>query len=93
MRALTPIVLLLLAALTVSAARAHNLDTLGTPDPYWQNLARASGNGQIVSDGAGPIAGPAHPWLLRGYLYGVGVLFLGFAGSLLYSFWSSTRRP
>lgn len=92
LRVLASIVLFLVVVLRAGAARAHNLDTVGTPDPYWQNLANASGNGQIVVHGAGAVAGPAHPWLLRGYLYGAGILFVAFAGSLLRSLWSSSER-
>jgi ABC-type phosphate transport system substrate-binding protein len=93
-KSLVPIVVVLLVAvLTGGAARAH-IDTLGTPDPYWQNLANGSsnGSGQIAADGSTAIAGVAHPWLLRAYLYAVGALFVAFAVSLLYSSWRSARR-
>ena len=77
--------MLLFAALTAGAAQAHNLDTLGTPDPYWETLARASSNGQIAEAGAGPAAGAAHPRLLRTYLGAVGALLAAVAVFRLYA--------
>lgn len=77
---LTIIVVLLVTVLSGSAARAH-IDTFGTPDPYWQNLARGSSNGrgQAAADGTTAIAGAGHPWLLRAYLYAIGALFAAWA--------------
>jgi hypothetical protein len=81
-------IVLLVAALTGSAAFGHP-DILGTPDPYWQNIANASaGAGQVAPDGGGAV----HPALLRGYLYATGGAFALLALSLLRSFWLS-RRP
>jgi hypothetical protein len=85
--------LLLVAALTSSAALAHP-DTLGTPDPYWQNIASASGDGrgQIAADGTTASSGATHPGLLRGYVYAMGFVFVILALSLLHSLWISSRR-
>jgi len=75
----TIIVILLVAVLSGSAARAH-IDTFGTPDPYWQNLANGSGNGggRIAADGTA-VAGAVHPRLLRAYLCAMGVLLVALA--------------
>jgi hypothetical protein len=85
--------LLLVAALTARAARAHP-DILGVPDPSWQNVTRASsdGRGQIGTDGATAGDGATHPGLLRGYVYAMGGVFVILALSLLHSLWISSSR-
>ena len=85
--------MLLVVALTGTAARGHP-DTLGTPDPSWQNIASASSDGraQIAADGTTAIGGATHPGLLRGYVYAVGAIFVILALSLLHSLWISSRR-
>jgi hypothetical protein len=74
------IAVLLVTVLSGSAARAH-IDTLGTPDPYWQNPASGSSNGrgQIAADGTTAVADVGHPWLLRAYLYTMGALLVALA--------------
>ena len=86
------VVVVLVTALTATVARAHP-DTLGTADPYWQNLAnsRVDGGGQIAADSSAAIVGGGHPWLIRGYLFSVGAIFVTFALSLLYV--SRVRSP
>ena len=76
----TIIAILVITMLSGSAVRAHT-DTFGTPDPYWQNLARgsSSGRGRIAADGTTAVAGAVHPRLLRAYLYTVGALFVAWA--------------
>jgi hypothetical protein len=72
------LLVLLLVLAGAGAARAH-IDTFGTPDPYWQNLAGGS-RGSIEPVGPGAPAAPAvHPWLLRGYIFGVVALLAAFA--------------
>ena len=73
----TIIVVLLVTVLSGSPARAHT-DTFGTPDPYWQNLARGSsnGSGQTPADCTTAVSGAAHPWLLLAYLCAMGALFM-----------------
>jgi len=85
--------MVLVAALTGSAALGHP-DTLGTPDPYWQNIASASGDGraQIAADGTATTGGATHPGLLRGYVYVVGGVFVILALSLVHSLWTSSRQ-
>ena len=76
----TIIVVLLVTVLSGSAAQAH-IDTLGTPDPYWQNLASGSSNsrGQIAADATTAVAAVVHPWALRAYLYTMGALLVALA--------------
>jgi hypothetical protein len=94
-KSLVTITIMLLVAALTGTAQGHP-DTLGTPDPYWQNIASASGDGraQIAADGTTAIAGAGatHPGLLRGYVYGVGAVFVILALSLLHSLWISSRR-
>ncbi len=73
---------LALVALTVQAAFAHP-DTLGAPDPYWQQVAAASSAG--TADGAAATAsrGAPLPRLRRVLVYGSAVAFVACAGSLL----------
>ena len=86
-------VMLLVAALTGRAALAHP-DTLGVPDPSWQNVASASSDarGQIATEGTTADGGATHPGLLRGYVYAMGGVFVILALSLLHSLWISSRR-
>jgi len=86
------VVVVLVVALTAAVARAHP-DTLGTADPSWQSLTngRVNGGGQIAADSSTAIVGGGHPWLLRGYLYAVGAVFVTFAVGLLYLSWG--RSP
>jgi hypothetical protein len=71
---------LLVTVLSGDAARAH-IDTFGTPDPYWQNLANGSsdGRGQMAVNGTTAVGGVVHPWLLRAYLYTIAALFVALA--------------
>ncbi len=91
MRSLVTVTMMLLVvALSGSAALGHP-DTLGTPDPYWQKIANASGDGRAF-DGTAAQGGATHPGLLRGYLYAVGGAFVVLALSLVHSLWTSSRQ-
>jgi hypothetical protein len=68
---LVAIVGLLLAVAGGGSARAH-VDTLGTPDPYWQRLA----GGRLPADGTMAGAGAVHPGFLAAYLCVVAVVLL-----------------
>ena len=92
----TVIGLLLIAALGGRAARAHvDVDTLGGPDPFFQDDVGGSSAGTDRTAAAvAPTSAPAvHPVLLRGYLYGMGglavivaVLLVRSGGMRLYGF-------
>ena len=61
---------LVMMVLTAGAARAH-VDSFGTPDPYWQNLASGSSRGpdRPAADGTRDVARAVHPRALQAYLY------------------------
>jgi hypothetical protein len=71
---------LVILVLTAGAARAH-VDSFGTPDPYWQNLASGSsrGPGGPAADATTTVAGAAHPRALQAYLYVMAALLVAFA--------------
>jgi hypothetical protein len=78
-----------LVALSAQVALAHP-DTLGAPDPYWQQVAATSG---VPGDGSGTATrGDALPRLRRVLVYGSAVAFVACAGSLLRAL-RATRRP
>jgi hypothetical protein len=93
-KSLVTIVLVLLAAPLMDRAVLAHVDGLGSPDPYWQNIAQGStdGSARIAPDRTAAVGGAAHPWLLRGYVCGLGVLFVVLTVPLLRSLWVSTRR-
>jgi hypothetical protein len=72
-------------------AGAHP-DTLGVPDPYWQQVANASTAGSTT-----PAQPVAVPWLLEVLVYGSGglavLLVLSLVSSLLGSRRDSGARP
>jgi hypothetical protein len=83
-RSLLAVALVLLSA---HAALAHP-DTLGAPDPYWQQVATTT-----AGDGSGTASrGDALPRLRRILVYGSAVAFVACAGSLLRAL-RATRRP
>lgn len=71
---------LVVMVLTAGAARAH-VDSLGTPDPYWQNLASGSSRGpsRPAADGTTPVSGAAHPRALQAYLFVMAAVVVAFA--------------
>jgi len=76
------------AVLTARAALAHP-DTLGAPDPYWQQVAAASA---VPADAGGTASrGNALPRLHGILVYGSAVAFVACAGSLLRAL-RATRR-
>ena len=94
MKWLATILVILAVALTARAALAHP-DTLGAPDPYWQQIASAStsGSAQAITAGDATTSRPAPlPRLRRFFVYGSGIAFAAFAASLLRALLSSTRR-
>jgi hypothetical protein len=66
---------LMAMVLSAGAARAH-VDFLGTPDPYWQNLAGAS---RPAANATATVAGATHPRALQAYLCGLAALLVAFA--------------
>lgn len=82
---------LVLVGVAGSSVLAHP-DTLGVPDPYWQQVANASTDG-----GATPAQPVAVPWLLEVLVYASGglcvLLLLSLVSSLLGSRRDSGARP
>jgi hypothetical protein len=85
----------LLALALVGRAGAPALahpDTLGVPDPYWQQVATAS-----TGADATPARPVAAPWLLQVLVYGSGglaaLLLLSLVSSLVGSRRDSRARP
>jgi hypothetical protein len=76
---------LMLVGVIGARALAHP-DTLGVPDPYWQQVAQAS------TDGGATAARPvAIPWLLEVLVYGSGGLSVLLLLSLVSSLIGSRR--
>lgn len=76
---------LVLVGVAGSSALAHP-DTLGVPDPYWQQVANAS-----TAGGATPAQPVAVPWLLSVFVYGSGGLCVLLLLSLMSSLLGSRR--
>jgi hypothetical protein len=91
---LAALLVILAVGLTARAALAHP-DTLGAPDPYWQQIANAStgGSPQVATGDATASRPAALPRLRRFVVYGSGIAFAVFAASLLRALLGSTRRP
>ena len=77
---------LVLVGVAGSSALAHP-DTLGVPDPYWQQVANTS-----TAGGATPAQPVVVPWLLRVFVYGSGGLCVLLLLSLMSSFFGSRRN-
>ena len=81
-----PFLALILVGVVGAPALAHPVE-LGVPDPYWQQIAKASTGPQPA----------AVPWLLEVFVYGSGglavLLLLSLVPSLLGSRRDSGARP
>ena len=85
-----PLAVSLLALVFVGVAGGSALahpDTLGVPDPYWQQVANASTAGGATA--AQPVAAP---WLLKVLVYSSGGLCVLLLLSLVSSLFGSRRN-
>jgi hypothetical protein len=87
----TSLLLLVLVSLSARVALAHP-DTLGEPDPYWQQSTGAARDGSAAVADAPPGQPAAVARLLRGFAYASGGLFLLFLFSFVRSIRGSLRR-